>query len=96
MLNRCIDMLQFLLEDPQPLLHHGEVILRNGEPMGYIRVGAYGHTLGAAVGLGMVEAEEPVTKSWVESGRFELEVAGKTGQIVVDPDVELLYRPHRG
>jgi 4-methylaminobutanoate oxidase (formaldehyde-forming) len=70
-------LLQFLLEDPEPLLLHGEVIWRDGAPVGYIRAGAYGHTLGAAVGLGMVEAGQPVTKAWVESGRWELEIAGK-------------------
>jgi 4-methylaminobutanoate oxidase (formaldehyde-forming) len=70
-------LLQFLLEDAEPLLLHGEVIWRDGAPMGYIRAGAYGHTLGAAVGLGLVEAGLPVTKAWVESGRWEIEIAGK-------------------
>jgi 4-methylaminobutanoate oxidase (formaldehyde-forming) len=70
-------LLQFLLEDPEPRLHHGEVIWRNGAALGYVRVGAYGFTLGAAVGLGMVEAGEPVTKRWVETGRWEIEIAGR-------------------
>jgi len=70
-------LLQFLLEDAEPLLLHGEVIWRDDTRLGYIRAGAYGHTLGAAVGLGLVESDEPVTKAWVESGRWELEVAGK-------------------
>jgi 4-methylaminobutanoate oxidase (formaldehyde-forming) len=70
-------LLQFLLDDPNPLLFHGEVIWRNGERKGYIRAGAYGHTLGAAVGLGFVEADEPVTKSYVDAGRWEIEIAGE-------------------
>jgi 4-methylaminobutanoate oxidase (formaldehyde-forming) len=70
-------LLQFLLEDPEPLLHHGEVIWRDGARVGYVRVGAYGHTLGAAVGLGLVEAGEPVGKGWVEAGRWEIEIAGR-------------------
>ncbi len=70
-------LVQFLLEDPAPLLHHGEVIWRNGARVGYLRVGAYGFTLGAAVGLGMVEAGEPVGKRYVESGRWEIEIAGR-------------------
>jgi 4-methylaminobutanoate oxidase (formaldehyde-forming) len=70
-------LLQFLLEDAEPLLLHGEVIWRDAAPVGYIRAGAYGHTLGAAVGLGLVEAGEPVTKAWVEAGRWELEIVGK-------------------
>jgi 4-methylaminobutanoate oxidase (formaldehyde-forming) len=69
-------LLQFLLEDPEPLLHHGEVVWRDGARVGYVRVGAYGFTLGAAVGLGFVEAGEPVTKQWVDSARWEIEIAG--------------------
>jgi 4-methylaminobutanoate oxidase (formaldehyde-forming) len=69
-------LLQFQLEDPEPLLFHGEVLWRDDERVGYIRVGGYGHTLGSAIGLGMVEADEPVTKSYVESGAWEVEIAG--------------------
>jgi glycine cleavage system aminomethyltransferase T/glycine/D-amino acid oxidase-like deaminating enzyme len=69
-------LVQFLLEDPEPPLHHGEVIWRDDRRVGYIRAGAYGYTLGAAVGLGLVEAEQPVTKDYLESGRFEIEIAG--------------------
>ena len=70
-------LVQFLLEDPEPLLHHGEVIWRDGARVGYVRVGAYGFTLGAAVGLGMVEAGEPVDRPYVESGSWEIEIAGR-------------------
>jgi len=70
-------LLQFLLDDPEPLLHHGEVIWRDDARVGYVRVGAWGFTLGAAVGLGLVEAGLPVDKSWVESGRWEIEIAGR-------------------
>jgi len=69
-------LLQFRLKDPQPMLYHAEVILRDGKIVGYIRVGGYGHTLGASVGLGMVEADEPVKKAWVEAGHWEIEIAG--------------------
>jgi len=69
-------LLQFLLTDPDPPLFHGEVIYRDGERAGYIRAGAYGYTLGGAVGLGFVESQEPVTKAWVESGSYQVEVAG--------------------
>ena len=35
----------------------------------------YGHTLGQALGMGYVEADEGVTKEYVASGRFEIEIA---------------------
>jgi 4-methylaminobutanoate oxidase (formaldehyde-forming) len=67
---------QFLLQGPEPLLHGGEPIYRNGACVGYIRAGGYGHTLGGAVGLGFVENEAGVTPDYVKSGGYEIEVAG--------------------
>ncbi|MCP5097932.1 MAG: FAD-dependent oxidoreductase [Chloroflexi bacterium] len=67
---------QFLLQDPEPLLHGGEPIVRNGEYAGYIRAGGYGHTLGGAIGLGFVENEAGVTPRYIKEGTYEIEVAG--------------------
>ncbi len=67
---------QFLLEDPEPLLYGDEPIYRDGEWVGYIRAGAYGHTLGGAVGLGEIENEAGVTADFIKSGSYEIEVAG--------------------
>jgi glycine cleavage system aminomethyltransferase T/glycine/D-amino acid oxidase-like deaminating enzyme len=69
-------LVQFLLEEPEPLLYGGEPIYRDGELVGYLNSGGYGHTLGGAVGLGNVEREEGVTADFVKSGTYEIEVAG--------------------
>ncbi len=69
-------LVQFLLEDPEPLLYGSEPICRDGARVGYLRSGAYGHTLGGAVGLGHIENEEGVTADFVKSGSYEIEVAG--------------------
>ena len=69
-------LVQFLLEDPEPLLYYNEIIYRDGEPVGRILAGGYGHTLGASVGLGYVENEEGVTADYVKSGTYEIQVAG--------------------
>jgi glycine cleavage system aminomethyltransferase T/glycine/D-amino acid oxidase-like deaminating enzyme len=70
-------MPQFLLEDSEPLLHYGEIIYRNGEPVGYIMAGSYGHTLGASVGVGPVENNgDVVTAEYIRSGSFEIDIAG--------------------
>ena len=66
---------QFLIEDPEPLLHGGETVIRDGKRVGYIRAGGYGHTLGGSVGLGQVENEEGVTADFIKGGSFEIEVA---------------------
>jgi 4-methylaminobutanoate oxidase (formaldehyde-forming) len=69
-------LVQFLLEDPEPLLYGEEPILRDGEWVGHNRIGAYGHTLGASVGLGMVEDEAGIPAKAIEQGRFELDISG--------------------
>jgi glycine cleavage system aminomethyltransferase T len=67
-------MAQVLLEDPHPLLHHGEVVYRDGEMFSDIRSASYGHSLGGAVGLTMLEAPEPINKSFITSGRWEVAI----------------------
>ena len=74
LLNRRL--VQFLLEDPQPLLHGGEPIYRDDIRVGDIHSGNYGHTLGGAVGLGPIKFNGGVTKEYIQSGKFEIEVVG--------------------
>jgi 4-methylaminobutanoate oxidase (formaldehyde-forming) len=65
----------FTLEDPAPLLYHDEPIWRDGVLVGRITSGAYGHTIGRAIGLGYVADPDGVTDAFVENGRWELEIA---------------------
>jgi 4-methylaminobutanoate oxidase (formaldehyde-forming) len=67
-------LLQFLLKDPGPLLRSQEPILCDGTYCGYIRAGAFGHTLGASVGLGSIELDEPITPEVLSRRAFEIEV----------------------
>ncbi len=71
-------IVQILVKDPAPMLFHAEVVRRDGKPVGYIRAASYGFTLGGAVGLMMVEAGEPVTQAYLDEGRWDVEIAGKT------------------
>jgi 4-methylaminobutanoate oxidase (formaldehyde-forming) len=70
-------LLQVQLKDPEPLLFHAEIVYRNGKAVGYVRAASYGHTVGGAVGLAMIEADEPIDPKWIESGAWEIDVAGK-------------------
>ena len=70
-------IVQFTLDDAEPMLWGGELILRNGEPIGELRSAAYGHTLGRAVGLGLLESHAALDKAFIEAGRYEIDVAGK-------------------
>ncbi|MDA3021529.1 MAG: FAD-dependent oxidoreductase [Actinomycetota bacterium] len=69
-------LVQVRLLDPLPLLYHGEILMRDGEVVGYVRAGSYGHTLGGAVGLAMVDATEPITADYLTGGTWEVDVAG--------------------
>jgi glycine cleavage system aminomethyltransferase T len=69
-------LVQVLLEDPEPLMFHAEVVHRDGVPVGYVRAASYGHTLGGAVGLAMVESADPIDPSWMDSGEWTVDVAG--------------------
>ena len=68
---------QVRLLDPEPLMFHGEIVYREGVPVGYVRAASYGHTLGGAVGLAMIDPGEPVTADLISSGAWEVDVAGK-------------------
>jgi len=70
-------LVQVLVTDPEPMLHHAEPVLRDGKPVGYVRAASYGHTLGGAVGLAMVEGSEAVDKAWLEGAKWEVDVAGR-------------------
>lgn len=69
-------LVQVLLEDPEPLLYGAEPVLRDGRRLGFVRAGAYGHTLGAAVGLAMLEDEAGLPADAIDGVRFEIDVAG--------------------
>ncbi len=69
-------LVQFILDDPGPLLYGREPILRDGEIAGYVTSAMYGHSLGGAVGLGYVEDEGGVDADFIAAGSFEIEVAG--------------------
>ncbi|MBX9592683.1 MAG: FAD-dependent oxidoreductase [Hyphomonadaceae bacterium] len=82
---------QVLVKDPKPLMFHAEVVLRDGQPVGYVRAASYGHTLGGAVGLAMIEAGAPVTAAWLDAGRWEVDIAGK--RYPAEASLRPLYDP---
>lgn len=61
--------------DNAPMLYHEEPIIRDGEIVGSITSGGYGHRIGASLGMGYVSCPDGVTKDFLDSGGFEVEVA---------------------
>ncbi|HYM47662.1 MAG TPA: aminomethyltransferase family protein, partial [Burkholderiaceae bacterium] len=56
----------------------GELILRDGEPVGSITSAAFGHTIGNPVALGqVVRSDGAVDRAWIEAGRYEIDLAGE-------------------
>lgn len=80
-------MLQFRLKSPEPLLHGNEIILLDGRPVGHLQIGAFGHTIGSAVGIGFAENEEPLTAHIVSNGSWTIRIAG------TDYDAEASLHP---
>jgi len=85
-------LIQFQLTDAEPMLYHNEAIRRNGEVVGYLTSGNYGHHLGASIGLGYVPCSEPGEKaaSMLDS-TYEIEVAGTN--VAAIASLKPLYDP---
>ena len=83
-------MVQFKLTDPEPLLYHNEPIVRDGEIVGYLSSGSYGHHLGAAMGLGYVpcKGEKPAD---VLASTYEIDVMGT--RVKAEASLKPMYDP---
>lgn len=68
-------LVQFKLTDPEPLLYHNEPVVRDGEVVGYLSSGGYGHHLGAAIGMGYVPCKGESVADLLASD-FEIDVMG--------------------
>ncbi len=83
-------MLQFKLTDPEPLLFHNEPIIRDGEYVGYLSSGNYGHTLGGAVGLGYVPCAGEKAAD-VLASTYEIDVMGT--RVKAEVSLKPMYDP---
>ena len=72
-------LVSFRLEDPEPMVWGGELVLRDGEPAGQVTSAAWSHTLGTSVGLAYVWRRDGgvVTPDHLASGAYELDVGGR-------------------
>lgn len=83
-------MMQFRLKDPAPLMFHNEAIVRDGQIVGPVTSGNYGHFLGAAVGLGYVPSTGQ-SEADLLGARYEIEIAGKRHEAVAS--LAAMYDP---
>jgi sarcosine dehydrogenase len=76
---------------PEVVLLGRETIYRNGERVGWLSSGGYGHTIGKSIGLGYVRHAGGVTEDFVLSGSYELEVASE--RVPAQVTLSALYDP---
>ena len=80
-------LVQFVLNDPEPLVYHNEPLFRDGKPVGRLTSGNYGHFLERSVALGYVPIEPGETDDQLLGSRYEIEIAGErcTAQASLKP-----------
>ncbi len=84
-------LVQVKLRDPEPLLIGHEPLLRNGDVVGYVSSGTYGHFVGASVGMGWLKHPKGVTKEFMEAGKYSVLIANE--EFDVDVSFSAIYDP---
>ncbi len=83
-------LVQFKLTDPRPLLYHNEPVLRDGEIVGFLSSGAYGHHLGAAMGMGYVPCKGE-TPAQLLASSYEIDIMGT--RVKAEASLKPMYDP---
>jgi glycine cleavage system aminomethyltransferase T/glycine/D-amino acid oxidase-like deaminating enzyme len=89
----CNRLVGLLAEDPATDLFGNEPVLRDGSRVGYVRAAAYGHTIGAAVGLAQVSCRDGVTGEWLGAGGFTVRTGA--GDVPARLQIAPFYDPRR-
>ncbi|MDO9495680.1 MAG: aminomethyltransferase family protein, partial [Nocardioides sp.] len=69
-------VVSLVVDDPEPMLWGGELVLHGGAPVGQVTSAAWGATLGSCVGLAQLRHDGPVTSDWLADGGFQVDVGG--------------------
>ena len=81
----------FIVEKPETVLLGRETIYRNGERVGWLSSGGYGHHIGCSIGYGYVRNADGVDDDYIQNGTYQLEVA--TEKVDCKVFLEPLYDP---
>jgi 4-methylaminobutanoate oxidase (formaldehyde-forming) len=90
-LPRTKRLIQFRLEDPDRLLYHDEPIYRDGVAVGRTTSGMWSYIADRCLAMGYLENGDGVTKEWLDSGSFEIEVA--LDLVPATPQIRSFYDP---
>lgn len=83
-------MVQFRLQDPEAMVFHNEAIVRDGEIVGLVTSGNYGHSLGAGIAMGYVPCRGE-TVAQMLSSTYEIEIAGT--RVAAEASVKPMFDP---
>ena len=83
-------LVQFKLTDPAPLLYHNEPVLRDGQVVGHLTSGGYGHHIGAALGMGYVPCQGESVAD-VLASTYQIDVMGT--RIAAQAQLKPFYDP---
>ena len=83
-------MVQFLVRDPEAMIYHNEAIVRDGQIVGPVTSGAYGHHLGGAVAMGYVPCVGQ-SEADVLASRYQIEIAGR--RFAAEASLAPMYDP---
>jgi len=85
-------LMQFRLHETDAFLFHNEPLLRDGQIVGYLTSGGYGHALGGAVGLGYLPCAQPgETAAEMLASSYAVEIAGRL--VPAEASLKPLYDP---
>jgi heterotetrameric sarcosine oxidase gamma subunit len=77
--------------DAAPMMYHEEPVYRDGVLVGSTTSGAWGHRVVRSLALAYVKCDAGVTKEWLESGAWEVEIAWK--RYAADVQLQSFYDP---
>ena len=87
---RCVSLVARAAD--APLAHGGELVLRDGRPVGEVTSAGFGDAVGRVVALAYVSSPDgAIDAAWLESGRFELDIAGV--RVAVRASLKAPYDP---
>ncbi len=84
-------LVKLRLADPDELLFHDEPVYRDGELVGRVTSGMFGHTVGAAVALATVSHPGGVTRDFLDGGKWQVAVADR--RVTAEVSIRPFYDP---
>lgn len=83
-------MVQFRLSDPLVMVYHNEPVVRDGKIVSHLTSGAYGHHIGASIGMGYLPCKGEGAADLLAS-QYEIEIAGR--RVAAEVSLRPLYDP---